>query len=348
MKKNRLIGSCLVLILVGFLLFLNWKFAWINLSNIRALITNPKPENIASAANPSMTGINNVSLVDGKEGAYKFFALGHIYGNPLEPKDTLPIPAKTFLAYLPQMKKISPDMLFLLGDIVPVGQERDYKNLEKNFLSKVQFPVFNAVGNHDVEDRDLYESLYGVTYYSFTYASDLFLVLDSEELPCRIPSGQYEMIRESLSNALSDEEIKNIFIMMHRVLFIDNEEFVGDYGLDHSLVKPNTWLCYEENDYREILSDLILPAAEVKPVYWFGGDVGAFDGNLSPYYQKYPGSNLTFIADGIGDSETDVITLVSVSETSEVSITFISLNETEMLQAENYDLEYWLSLEKTK
>ena len=275
-------GIPVCLIIITLLLILSGKFSIIDFSGNKDMITevdlNPKN---------STTGINDISLEVG-EVPYQFFSVGHIYGNPLKPKESLPIPADSFNAYLSQMKKNSPDMLFLLGDIVPIGEAEYFNRLEKRFLSKVEFPVFNAVGNHDVENRELYEERYGKTFYSFKFASDVFLVLDSEQVPCKIPIEQYELIRASLTEAISNEKINNIFIMMHRVLFIDNEVFVEKYGLEHSLVRPNTWLCFEENDYQELLNDLILPAAKIKPVYWFAGDVGAFDGNLSPITKNIP------------------------------------------------------------
>ena len=64
-----------------------------------------------------------------------------------------------------------------------------------------------------------------------------------------------------------------------------------------------------------------------------------------PYYQKYPDSNLSMIAVGIGDSENDAAALLTVSENSEVLVEFISLTGKEMMPAEDYNLEYWLSLE---
>ena len=296
--------------------------------------------------NNLISGINHIPLDTQKTGAFQFLTLGHIYGDPNSPSEDGNFPAQSLMSFLPELQVKKPDMLVLLGDIVPNGSTEYFEILENRFLEKFAFPIFNAVGNHDVEERSTYETRYGPTYLSFFYSSAAFLIIDTEQNPCRIPINQYEMMRDTLASSLDDEKIKNIFIFMHKVLFIDNEIFADEYGLEHAFLKPNRWECYQENDYTEILSDLILPAAQIKPVYWFAGDVGAWGGNLSPYYQPYPDSGLTMIAVGIGDAKEDAAAFVSVSETGDVNIEFISLTGEEMMQVEEYNLDYWLSREE--
>jgi len=49
---------------------------------------------------------------------------------------------------------------------------------------------------------------------------------------------------------------------------------------------PNEWICYHSTNYPNIVTDILLPAAAVKPIYVFAGDVGATGGNLSPFYES--------------------------------------------------------------
>ncbi len=41
--------------------------------------------------------------------------------------------------------------MILLGDIVSRGSTADFQDLEESILFDQDYPIFNAVGNHDVE-----------------------------------------------------------------------------------------------------------------------------------------------------------------------------------------------------
>jgi hypothetical protein len=57
---------------------------------------------------------------------------------------------------------------------------------------------------------------------------------------------------------------------------------------------------------------------------YFCRDVGAFGGNLSPFYHQYPDSNLSTIAVGIGDGADDALLKIMV-EGDEVKFELIPL-----------------------
>ena len=67
---------------------------------------------------------------------------------------------------------------FFTGDIVATGSDStDWIEVD-NDVDSLGIPVYYTVGNHDMEDIPLYENRYGITYYSFKYNEDLFIVLD--------------------------------------------------------------------------------------------------------------------------------------------------------------------------
>jgi len=41
----------------------------------------------------------------------------------------------------------------LLGDIVPGGTDTNFQDLEGSMVFDQAYPIFNAVSNHDVENR---------------------------------------------------------------------------------------------------------------------------------------------------------------------------------------------------
>jgi len=74
----------------------------------------------------------------------------------------------------------------LLGDIVPGGTDTNFQDLEGSMVFDQAYPIFNAVSNHDVENRQLYEDRYGPAYFYFPYHSAYFIIFDAELENCRI------------------------------------------------------------------------------------------------------------------------------------------------------------------
>ena len=97
---------------------------------------------------------------------YSFLLAGHIYGS----HNKSIFPAASLLANIELLNDLKPDFMVLLGDIVSGCNELEFAKLRESFLTKVTFPVFNAVGNHDVPNDDLrvlYEKHFGKTFFSF-------------------------------------------------------------------------------------------------------------------------------------------------------------------------------------
>lgn len=110
-----------------------------------------------------------------------------------------PIPGKIFSA----ASKMNPPPAFVLwtGDTIFGKQPDKPKRIEKEYdeflaiAKTANTPVFNAPGNHEMDDgndvpskvmKALYKKYMGSTYGAFTYGNSRFIALDSEN---ELPSG---------------------------------------------------------------------------------------------------------------------------------------------------------------
>ena len=97
------------------------------------------------------------------------------------------------------------------------------------------------MGNHDVQNRMLYQGWYGPTYYSFAYGPAYFIFLDTEIETCAIDAPQRSMLERALQAALQDDAARHIFIFMHKTLFLKNDAL---FALDRDEASPNDWVCH--------------------------------------------------------------------------------------------------------
>ena len=111
------------------------------------------------------------------------------------------------LAVFENVLKKKSDATFIVGDLVPIGEEQ-YYNIFVNLVNELaENPVYCAVGNHDVGK---YEQYVGNKNYSLTFQDSLFIILDN--------SGRY-FVKETLQflkNSLEKgEKCNHIFIFFH-------------------------------------------------------------------------------------------------------------------------------------
>ena len=286
-----------------------------------------------SNVDPIEVSMNGIGLQDEDSQSFKFVVVGHIYGT-IEGADRIPSPSLT--SRLPELMDLDLSMLVSLGDIVRNSEKEDFRILEEMLLSKVSFPVFNTPGNHDVQNRRLYESRYKTTYYSFKYGPVVMIFLDTELVKCEIDDVQRKMIETAVESALVDDEVKEIFVFMHKTFFFKNEDL---YEVESFNAGPNSWECYGSETFSNILEQRLIPASKKKPIYLFAGDVGAW-GNLSPYYEELKDGALTMVMVGLGDVPTDAAVLVEV-DGEDVALSLYPLTEKPMLSLETYSPEYW-------
>ena len=264
--------------------------------------------------------INAKPLKESTGEDYLIIVAGHIYGSG---QPTAPHPAESFINKLSYFADLNPSLMVLLGDIVRNGSTADFQDLEESPLFDQDYPIYNAVGNHDVENRQLYEDRYGPTYFYFPYQSSYFIMLDTELNNCRIRGEQLEMLETAIKNAVSDPQISQIFIFSHKVLFFD-QGFYQRLNNHQSNLPNDRYSCLFSSNYSRLLTDLFLPAAESKPVYLIAGDVGAWGGNLTPYRGRYQGTNFHMLTTGLSDTIQDSVLIVNI-EGDSVDIKYLKL-----------------------
>jgi hypothetical protein len=144
------------------------------------------------------------------------------------------------------------------------------------------------------------------------------------------------MLRTAVESALRDAGVHYIFVFMHKTYFFQNEVLAEKRS---PVAGPNEWKCYNSKFFRELMNDVLIPAAAQKPVYIFAGDVGAW-GNLTPYYEQNPDVSLTLLMTGLGDTDRDNILQVHVDE-SQVTVKSILLNGLTPQSLEEFGPAYW-------
>ena len=287
--------------------------------------TLAEPESIAQS-------MNEQRLEESYPQSYRFIVAGHIYGNP----DCYSIyPAETFITDIPRLKALDPSMIVLLGDTVRHSREENFNMLKDTVLEKFDVPIYNAVGNHDVENRTLYESRYNKTFYTFKHQNSQMIFIDTELSKQNITGEQYSMLINALSNSEKDHEIQNIFIFMHKPLF-----FIEDERYRRIAIHVNAWSSYsKESNFKEILSEQLLPLSRKKDIFLIAGDVGV-QGSFPLFYDKEDDAAIHYLATGLGETEDDSVLLIDVNRKN-VSITPISLTGRKLEDMEVYNTTYW-------
>lgn len=153
---------------------------------------------------------------------FSFIVAGHSYGQP----SFSVYPAQGLVNNVDRINQISPNFVLLLGDNIRVLDSLNVSIYKTEILEKLQMPVFNAIGNHDLRSRvslrdfEMYHDLVCEnTVYSFVINSSLFIILDSEISNGQIDGEQLEFLEDLLPvNSLKDHNIKNVFISCHRTI----------------------------------------------------------------------------------------------------------------------------------
>lgn len=266
---------------------------------------------------------------------YSILLAGHLYGN----KSESIYPAASIVANIDLLNELKPKFFVMLGDIVERSDEVEFSAFKRKFTGKLNFPVFNAPGNHDLINRKLYTSEFGETYFSFEHGSEYFIFLDSELDNAEISGPQLDFVLESIEYVGTKDAIKNLFIFSHRLIWaINNPAF--DKILNHAngprkAFHPKT---------AKSFSTQILPKLSLmneKKVYIVSGDVGA-NYAINLLYENLNGGNITYIATGIGDGPNDMILQAIIKDAGNiVEFIPISLTNRKMAPINQYGIEYW-------
>ncbi len=289
-----------------------------------------------SSSEVIISGLNGEILTAPENGTdYSFYLVGHLYGAPENQFSSFP--ASSFLANISLFNNTDIEFVFSLGDNYRRADSTHISHFENSVLEKIQRPFFNSVGNHDVSNRVLYEKIFGQTYYSFQYANELYLCLDSEIREEGLFEDQKEFLADIIESAIQDNNIKNVFIFLHKLLWTMNKpayKIVYDH-INSQEGYPDAYRFFIE------IEPLLLDLAQSKSVYWISGDIGC-SWSLPLFFEKDSLFNINYVATGIGDTDRDAVIRVDVENSGDL-ITFIpvSLTGKKLQNIENYNVDYW-------
>jgi hypothetical protein len=284
--------------------------------------------------------LNHTTLDLGKnEKYYSFIITGHIYGA----HSASIYPAASILGSIDLLNSLETKFMILLGDIVHKSNSTQIKALKNSFLSKLSLPVFNARGNHDAIGQDSYKNTFGPNYSSFQVGSELFLFLDSELGDGQIEGPQLEFALKEIRRFGESPRLKNIFIFTHRLLWaIENPPY--------NEIIPFTNGPGNHRKTMTSVRNILIPKLKIyvdKQVFFVSGDIGArlepgsTDGSLTIFYEEDPNSNVTYVANGLGDTENDSVLLVNIKSGKKPEFRPISLTHQNLPPIEDYDIASW-------
>ena len=133
-----------------------------------------------------------------------------------------------------KINELRPEFVITVGDMIQGGRgNRDVKKLKgqwkefNSFIEGFDMPFFYLPGNHDVGNEvadQIWDEMYGVRYYSFTYKNVLFLCLNTQGGPGTKPALlQDEQIKWALAELKKTAEVRWTLVFMHQPLWLMEE-----------------------------------------------------------------------------------------------------------------------------
>ena len=242
---------------------------------------------------------------------YSFFVAGHVYGKP---KINNPGVHPPFKKKFPLIKN---DSLIAFGvftgDIVIKSTDANWDEIDAD-IEEIGKQIYFAPGNHDLTDRELYESRYGNTYYSFVHNTDLFIVLDSGLDGWDISGDQLQFLKGILSTITP--HVDHVFVFFHHMLWwSNNNQFrnIKPNSLKGRKEKINFW-----DEVEPLFSNL------PNQVHLICGDVGARLDRAEFMYYSY--KNMNLIASGMGLGYRDNIVILDIKTDKTIEYRLIALN----------------------
>lgn len=274
--------------------------------------------------NSQTSPFNNKSIKIIDENDFSFVVGGHFHGAST---NTSGFPAGTLLGNIDEINALNPSFIASLGDLF-LSPKKDMKNYPRTFFNKINCPLFNAVGNHDVEDYE-YEGNFGSTIMSWEIGSSGFIILDTERDNGDFGDEQLRMIRD-----MDKPSIKNVFIFAHRPVWTENDDDL------EGVFKGNT---SHGTDFDETVLPLVNKLNAT--VYIFGGSIGG-EAPVSFFYHE-KNDHVRYIANAIRNLPRDGVLNVQVSD-GNVSFTPISLTGQNLKSLESYNLHFWQNNDGSK
>ena len=263
---------------------------------------------------------------------YSFVVAGHTYGTPGIDNVGFHPPFKAKFTYIQGRPEI--EFVVLTGDVIPSESDsKDWDEIDAD-IEELDIPFYIAVGNHDIENRPLFENRYGSTYYEFIYKNDLIIVLDPN-IDCWDISGDQLLF---LQNAVESNyrDVDNIFVFFHQLLWQEPNNIYQN-------LMPNSYLDRKDNINFWTVIEPIFNALP-NEVYFFSGDLGATAKGSKIAYDHY--DNISLIGSGMGYTYGENFVVVNVLKDKSVQYDLIYLEDIDDCICELQ--EYQLTSDSTK
>ena len=256
--------------------------------------------------------------------SFHFLVGGHLYGNSSTYSG---YPASTILGSIDTINDSGAHFFISLGDLF-MDVKYDLATYNTSFLQKLNIPIFNAVGNHDLSKFGTYQRAFGEnTYYSFEQGSSLFLVLDTE-----LDDGSIQAEQLILLEQITQKTYENIFIFSHRPIWAEDDEQLV------KIFKGNNRSLFG-NNYKKLVEP-ILNKSTASAIYWFSGSMGG--ATKAPFFYHKKSEKLHLIQTAIRDDYGDALIKVLINN-GKVSIEPFALGLKTYGSIQSHDVNYWLS-----
>ncbi|MFT5566961.1 MAG: hypothetical protein ACI81Y_001909 [Glaciecola sp.] len=256
------------------------------------------------------------SLSGQDNAAYSFLVAGHTYGAAGVDNIGLHPPFKDKFEYIQGRPEIQ--FGIFTGDIVssnPTAEDWDEVDVD---IAALGLPIYFAVGNHDMEDRPLFEDRYGDTYFHFLHEGDLFIILDPNIDGWNISGEQLVFLENTL---LSNQDVvSNIYVFFHQVLWKTDDNI-------YSNITPNSITGQSETvNFWPTIMPLFTSLSN--HTMFFAGDLGAASWSTDFSYDSF--DNIELIGSGMGEFNGENFVVINVGEDKSIDHDLICLNGDEL------------------
>lgn len=264
-------------------------------------------------------------------GAYRLLIGGHFHGAS---SNTSGFPAATLLARLGTINGTRANVLLSTGDLF-LSPDRDSARFADAFFSKLEIPLFNAPGNHDLEGK-AYEAGRRMPVL-IPMGDDRIVLFDTERDDSRLKGDQLDLLA-GLADTMDTGRIRRLFIVSHRPVWAEEDDRFAP------LFEGNTRSLLGSNFRKEVLP-LLQRMARTSDVYWISGSMAG--GAPASIFFQPDGTNITYVQCAIRDRLQDALLIADVTPHG-IEWAGLSLTGLPMEAVETYDAQWWKARQGVK
>lgn len=255
--------------------------------------------------------------------SYNFITGGHLYG--AHGNNHAIYPSSSLLANSGAINGARPSAIIATGDVVRSSKDEAALKGWKEAGSLFKQPIYNAPGNHDLDDPAAYKKAFGKLQYSFFIRDDFFVLLNTEELLKDDPSQLKNFVQKQQDRVKNrPRPVRHLFVFSHRMLAplcdpsleamdgFANESFMDKADHDQA--------CKVFNAVAEIPHE--------GEWWWFSGDVGTH-WSVPGIYGESTVGNCHVLATGMGDTDQDLLAKITVGFDGTISLASLPLYPTQ-------------------